>query len=240
MQDLTPVLEPVKAFHDADELEAQFKALSADVFKQYLRFVEREINAYGMPHLASFEQVERWVKADGLAMVRGSQEDPMRYLFKAWRGQNPKRGLHFLRTYLQLLWPGGWDAEQQWQRKNATYPTALSSGPELAIQKITNPRLTHFLTSRLNVDITAQGESGDGLAQVARSLRYICGAKFLVNLRVLRRGKTDLRRASIFSGTQMLMTHGELQPLDGLGTTGTKRAGIFSGTNTLVTVGTLQ
>lgn len=238
LQDLTPALEPIQASHEADELEAQFKQMTMEVFQESIRFLEREINVFGAPHLGSFEQVERWVKADGLAMVRGEDEDSMRYLFKAWRGQNPKRGLHFLRTYLQLLWPNGWSVSQLWQKKTAPYPLALATKDDFADG--VDPAQTHYLTSRVNVDIETDEESGLGLSQVAKSIRYICGAKFLLALRVLRQSRMDFRMASIFSGTDMLLTSGSLIPLDGSGELPRTRASAFDSTNMLITTGSLK
>jgi len=189
MTDRSTDLQPVQQFHEADEVEQQLKALTLDLFREYFRFYEREINAMGMPHLADFELIERWVKVDGLAMVRGNSQDAMRYLFKAWRSRNPKRGLHFLRTYLQLLWPDGWAAVQLWQRKDKAYPNGLVSTLDTPIQG--DPRKDHYLTSRINIDVYAEGEDGKGISSVARALRTTLSAKFVVMIRLLRNINTQ-------------------------------------------------
>lgn len=201
-----PKLGPVAQFHEADEVETQLKALTMEVFQDFIRDNEREMNTFGMPHLGSFAHIERWVKADGLAMVRGNSEDAMRYLFNAWRSRNPKRGLHFLRTYLQLLWPGGWVVNQLWQRKSAPYPTALYALEEMPPG--TTPSDDHFLTSRINVDIVSTEESGVGLASVANSIRSACGAKFVVTLRNMRQSTSTMTVVSLGTPNQFLGSTG--------------------------------
>lgn len=212
--DRTPVLEPVKAFHEADAIEHQLKAMSLDVFREYLRGVEREINVYGAPHLGALEQVERWVKSDGIVITRtsSSSDDSIRYLFKAWRSRNPKRGLRFLRTYLQLLWPNAWEAEQLWQHKKLPYPTALYSDSELVLRGVDDPSKDYFLTSRVNVNVSTSTETGSGVTQVARSLRYVCGARFLVNLRYVQKSKSNIKAAATLGAFNILETSGKLQP----------------------------
>jgi hypothetical protein len=183
-----------------------------DAFRDFLRSLEREIGVYGAPHLGGFDQVERWVKADGLAMARGGSQDAMRYLFKAWRARNPKRGLHFLRTYLQLLWPNAWAVDQLWQKKSQPYGQALYGREELLARGVINIDDDHFLTSRLNVDVAAQEGTGAELLQVSRSLRYVCPAKYVVNLRLLRKSQITFKTASVFSACQALDTAGTLKP----------------------------
>jgi hypothetical protein len=115
-----PSLAPLQRSHDANTLEAELKQLVLFLFETHLRDAERELNVYGVPHLGSLSLIERHVKREGLALIR-TEEQAMRYLYKAWRARNPKRGLHFLRMYLQLLWPNGWIVEQLWQDKNKPY-----------------------------------------------------------------------------------------------------------------------
>lgn len=187
-------------------MEAQIKALTQDVFSEHVRPLERQLNVYGVPHLGDFSLIERCVKTDGLAMLRSNSQDNMRYLFSAWRGQNPKRGLHFLRTYLQLLWPNGWSVTQLWQDKSKPYPSALVAPTDAAA--LAAIRQTHFLTSRLNVDVSTDAETGTGLASVARSLRSILPAKFVVVLRKLRTGQTITGVASVGSACKAAFTEG--------------------------------
>lgn len=214
MVDLTPNLEPVTAFHEAGELEAQLKALTADVVREHMRAGERDLNVYGAPHLGSFDLVERWVKSDGLAMTRGDSKDAMRYLYNAWRARNPKRGLHFLRTYLQLLWPQAWEIDQLWQKKSEPYPSALYTKDQLSSLGVSDPSADYFLTSRLNVDVAADTETGDGVLQVLQSLRHVAGAKFHLGLRLLRRSHITISAACLFTPAQGIHTWGALKPFE--------------------------
>lgn len=182
--DLTPGLFPAAASSEYDAMEAQIKALAMDVFAATLRKPERDINVLGIPHRGSFELIERCIKSDGLALVRGSNENAMRYLFKAWRGRNSRRGLHFLRTYLQLLWSDGWAVNQLWHKKSATYPTALVTAADNP--SIADMRVDHYLTSRVNVDIFSVNADSAMVAMVQRALRTVIAARFMLQLRILR------------------------------------------------------
>jgi hypothetical protein len=207
--DKTPAMEPLLASSANDAMEEQIRALGIEVFQQNIREQGRRINAFGSPHLGDFSLVEQWVKADGLSMLSGNAQENMRYLFKAWRARNPRRGLHFLRTYLQLLWPNGWGVSQLWQRKDAPYPTALVSKNEMPSG--TDMRVDHYLTSRINVDVTTDAESGTGIAGVSRSIRAVVGAKFFVVLRILRVSSSTMTMANIGTSRQHLSSSGTLE-----------------------------
>lgn len=174
-----PTLRPLSNSHEYDGLEADVKRLAIDLITR-MRSAERDVNVSGAPHLGSFTLVERRVKADGLALYRRGDEPAMRYLYRAWVGRNPKRGLHFLRAYLQLLWPNSWSCEQLWQAKNLTYPNGLAKESELGA----NPEITHFITNRVEVRLTDPSITPNQLLQVLRPLRSTLGAKFLLIFRV--------------------------------------------------------
>jgi hypothetical protein len=201
-----PDLAPLEASQAYDETEAQIKQLTMDIVEGYLRAYERELNVYGAPHLGSFELIEKSIKADGLAMVRSNSEPAMRYLFKAWRARNPKRGLHFLRMYLALLWPGAATANQLWQQKDQPYPDALVAGDDI----IGDPRAGHYLTSRVAVEVNDDNETGEGLQAVRRALRSVLGAKFVLLLRLLRKMRTDLGAFSFYQASQRLHAEGAI------------------------------
>lgn len=200
MQVQKPDFKPIEASAQWDDAEAQIKQLSLEVLRGWFRAYERELNVYGAPHLGSFELVERWVKADGLSMVRGSSEEAMRYLFKAWRARNPKRGLHFIRTYLQLLWPGQSSIEQLWHETGKSYPEFLDTKDEV-IKKFGSTD-GHFLTSRVLVEVDADDERGDSLASVQRALRSALGAKFLLLCRLLKGVKVEIGMVAFTQGSQ--------------------------------------
>lgn len=184
---LTPVaapdLYPLRASHEADAVESDLKQIFLDLFDDHLRVPERDINVFGMAHLGSFSLIERVVTGEGLALYRKADEFAMRYLYRAWRARNPKRGLHFLRTYLRLLWPDGNRCEQLWQRKSLPYPTGL-----IARELIpdTDPHARHILTSRISVEIDEPGEQGAGLLRVLPALRSVVAARFILVISIAR------------------------------------------------------
>ncbi|MDB5768041.1 MAG: hypothetical protein JWQ61_2855 [Collimonas fungivorans] len=188
-----PSLAPLQHSHDANALEAELKQLVLFLFETHLRDAERELNVYGVPHLGSLPLIERHVKREGLALIR-TEEPAMRYLYKAWRARNPKRGLHFLRMYLQLLWPNGWIVEQLWQDKNKSYPTALSSASSIGSA---DPSATHYLTSRIRVSIDDEGEMGMNIPMVAPALRAVIAAKYVLQLSLLKRFENEI---GLFNG----------------------------------------
>lgn len=167
-------LQPLAQSHEADQVERELKALFMKLYADLIRPDERRVNTVGMPHLGPFDQVEQAVKADGLALLRQGVPDAMRYVFKAWRARNPKRGLHMLRLYLQLLWPNSWTMNQLWQLKSGTYPD------ELAIEDGGD----HFLTSRVAVKISAGITDGADVAAMVPALRSVVPARLLLGITI--------------------------------------------------------
>jgi hypothetical protein len=119
--------------------------------------------------------VERAVKAEGLALYRRADEGAMRFLFRAWRARNPKRGLHMLRCYLQLLWPNGWSVNQLYQKKTVAYP--------LDLYNVAEP--TRFLTSRVLVGITSGDATEDEILSAVPALRSVVPARILLDIILL-------------------------------------------------------
>lgn len=178
-QSLAPLLKSA----EFDSVEGDFKRQFLDLFENNLRGAEREINVAGAPHLGSLSQVERHVSRDGLALLRSS--DPvMRYLFKAWKARNPKRGMHFLRTYLQLIYPNGWMVEQMWHSKAKPYPTELVRTGEIGAS---DPSVDHYLTSRVRVYIDDIGADGKGFVELIPALRAVAPAKLVLEIRLFKR-----------------------------------------------------
>lgn len=183
-----PDLQPLRESHEADQLEAELKILFIRLFDQFIRPMAQEVNTVGMPHLGPFEQFERAVKNEGLALVRRGDEEAMRYLFKAWKARNPKRGLHMLRLYMRLLWPDGWSVNQLWCDKDGSYPqdVRLTDGGH------------HFLTSRVQVTISSGVTSGSDVASVAPALRSVVPARVVLNLTLEQKSSAELGVACAF------------------------------------------
>ena len=122
-----PTASPIDASFANGEIEGDLKQLFADLFDQQLTKCLFDANVLGAPHLGTFDLVRRSVNADGLVLLPGStEEDATRYLYRAWRSRdNDGRGLHFLKTYLQMLFPNLCSVEQMMQAKNRVYPLDL-------------------------------------------------------------------------------------------------------------------
>jgi len=109
-----PNMAPLEASFAADDIEADLKRLFIDLFITYLASDTFDANVLGASHLGSIDLVRQAVNSDGLVLLQGDREEAaMRYLYRAWKSGNAQgRGLHFLRTYLQLLFPNDCDVVQ--------------------------------------------------------------------------------------------------------------------------------
>ena len=168
-----PDLRPLRNSHEADQIEAELKALFIELFEAHIRPGERFVNLLGAPHLGGFDLIEAAAKPDGLSMIRGDDDGRMRYLFKAWRARNHKRGLTMLQTYLQMLWPNAWSAVQLWCRSAEDYPAIMAD----------SERPGHFLTSRVRVRIADEAVKED-IARVNAALRTVVPARMVLSIAV--------------------------------------------------------
>ena len=172
-----PDLAPLAASHEADDLEAELKALFKQMFDTYIRPDERYVNLLGMPQNGPRALVESSLAADGLAIYRGADvaSGAGAYLLRAWRAKNPKRGLHLLQTYLQLLWPNVWTADQMWQDARRDYPKALAA----------KPTEHHVLTSRIEVTLPARATTGGDAQAIAAGLRASLPARMVMKMSIV-------------------------------------------------------
>ena len=178
VDNLTLPLVPLQKTWSANELEKELGDLFVKLYKEHLDEQESNIGFYGMPHLGNFGLVERLVTQDGLSVIRQGDEAGMRYLYRAWRHNNPKRGLHFPRTYLQVLFGNLYEVQQLWQLKAGTYPNNLKTEDEIAadLESIDD----YFLTSRIRADIDT-----DVIPQnIVGSIRTALAARFVLEMRV--------------------------------------------------------
>lgn len=183
-----PDLAPLRESHEADIMEAELKGLFIRLVEEFVRPAEQEIKTIGMPHLGPVEQFERAVKNEGLALVRRGDEETMRFLFRAWKARNPKRGLHMLRLYLRLLWPDGWRIDQLWCEKGGVYPAGL----------VLSDGGNHFLTSRVSVVISSGATSGADVDAVAPALRSVVPARIVLGITLEQRSEAELGLAAAF------------------------------------------
>lgn len=122
-----PRLLPLERSYTENQVEADLKALFLDLFNSTLAADTFDVNVLGAAHLGSFDLVRKAVNADGLVLMQGDREEAAtRYLYRAWKsGDVQGRGLHFLRTYLQMLFPNLCQVDQLWHDKTLPYPSGL-------------------------------------------------------------------------------------------------------------------
>lgn len=126
-------LAPLVPSHEENTVEAELKALFLMLWNQHLATAAFDANVQGMAHLGTFDLVRKSVNQDGLVLIHGAgEESATRYLYRAWKARNNNgRGLHFIRTYLQMLFPNISRVEQLWMPLDGTYPDdAYSIIPE--------------------------------------------------------------------------------------------------------------
>ena len=168
-----PELKPLAKSYTADDAEKELKQLFLDLFQQKLAETAYDVNVTGAAHLGSLEAVRKSVNWDGLALLSGQEENEepaMRYLYRAWQSRDVQgRGMHFLRTYLQLILPNLCKVEQMWQDKDKPYPHGLHS--RLDEDVVIDPE-TMYLTSRLQIalDLTVSTRSITKLTNIFRSI----------------------------------------------------------------------
>ncbi len=169
-----PSLAPLRHSVEFDEIERDLKAIFIAVFEDKIRPRERELNLYGMPHLGDITLLEQFLKLDGLAAVRRDVRQ-IRFLMRVWRGRNAKRGLRFLRNYLQIIFPNQWAVDQLWHplATIAHYPRDCTVDAGL---------LDHVLTSRVRVGIHVLAASAADVQMTGRALRSVLAARLLLEI----------------------------------------------------------
>lgn len=200
-----PALLPLSASFAENAEEQDLRDLVREVFADSLAADVFDASVVGASHLGTFDLVRRTVNQDGLVLLPGAHEEPsMRYLMRAWRACNGQgRGLHFLRLYLQLMFPGAYAIRQILQDKALPYPTALSyyDGGEIPADK--------YLTSRIEVTIDI-GSSTQSIGEIAACAQAVIPARFVVYFRLITSGSAGTKTAITFAGTAVLNSSGVL------------------------------
>jgi hypothetical protein len=173
----TGILLPEENSYSENEVEEELQGLFLELYEQVCKDIADEINFYGAPHIGPIDLVRRNLTADGLVVLASSDEDAIRYLHKAWKFRNPRRGLHFLRTYLQVLF-GAYTVDQLWQLKTGTYPIDTATESEIAAagESISN----YFLTSRVRVRLT----TGVVPTQILAALKSTVAARIVLIVQI--------------------------------------------------------
>lgn len=189
-------LEPLVKQQEYDQLESEWRQIFITVFEQTLAPKMRDLLTYGSPHLGSLDVMKQFTTYEGLSSLRSDVYNyRLSYLLKAWRAKNPKRGFHFLHTFLQMLYPNNFNVLQMWQQTDQPYPLVLRD--EYAMKQSGHP---HWLTSRVVVEVSDWTETGDNLVKYQPELQAIIGARFLLMASMLRQlDETSLKLASGFT-----------------------------------------
>lgn len=194
-----PSLVPLQNSFAADEVEQEIKDLVLQVFHETLAAEMFDVNVLGAAHLGSFDLVRRVITNDGLALLQGDREEPsVRYLYRAWIARdNEARGMHFLRAYLQTLFPNVCSVEQMWQDKAVEYPYGLHTSLDDENFVIDPSKM--YLTSRVEIalDLTVATRSITTLTDIFRSIlpaRLVPQFRFwlIFNVRIDYQVKTQL------------------------------------------------
>lgn len=186
------------------QLEAELKALTIALYEEFLQQTADEINLYGVPFLGDLPLIQRNTQADGLTLFRNNAADvTTKFLFKAWKFLNPKRGLHFTDAYLRALWgKGAYELDQLWQLKAGTYPNNCKTPAEIAGdgESISD----YFLTSRVRADVDTL-EVPDLIFQ---SLKSTLPARMLLIMRVAKWGNNTFGSAYVQGGASVCFASG--------------------------------
>ncbi|MFJ3487115.1 hypothetical protein ACIPL1_27405 [Pseudomonas sp. NPDC090202] len=174
-------LTPLQRSAEYDDIESQLKALFLRLYQKHLAASVQELGLSGMPNLASDETISRHLNNDGLAILRDTSNENIRYLFHAWRYRNPQRGTAFLRTYLTALFGPVFTIEQLWCPKDGVYPQDARDSYEMSVLGV--DKSTHFRTSRLRVDI----ETNKLPDQIIRAAKTAIPARMVLEMRVASR-----------------------------------------------------
>lgn len=231
-----PALTPLRNSFERDAVEADLKKLFLDLWDAHLATEAFDINVLGMAHLGSLDLVRKSVNADGLVLLPGEREEAAtRYAYRAWKARSMQgRGLFFLKTYLQLLYPGYWDVEQQMQDKALPYPTALYD------------RSTHgndadkYLTSRLHIRLDVSGNITN-VDSVVPVISAILPARFVPKVSLIMHTESPVNVAAVFNPSITLRGSGTVTVAEvGFSDSGTVAAAVFNPSITLRCVSTVS
>lgn len=164
-------------------IENDLRNLFIQLFNDLLAESAFDANVLGMMHLGSLNLVRKAVNKDGLVLLAGDREETAtRYLYRAWKSRNYQgRGLHFLRTYLQLLFPNAWTVYQLAQDKAYPYPTKLISVHAPKAANIAN----YYWTSRIRVALDYRKVTPESVNAMKPILRSVIPARLVLYFALL-------------------------------------------------------
>lgn len=185
------------------EVEADLQALFVRLYEETLATVDDEVNVYGAPHLGTLELIRRNLAQDGISVLNNVTEDGLRYLFRAWRFQNPRRGTHFLETYLRVLFGDVYEINQLYQKIGGVYPNDLVTMNDILLTG--ESESDYFLTSRLRVDLT----TSEVPERVVSALRTVVAARMVLEVRIAQAARSDFEMGCSLSMLNFFTASGE-------------------------------
>lgn len=193
------------------EVEADLQALFVRLYEETLATVDDEVNVYGAPHLGTLALIQRNLAQDGISVLNNVTEEGLRYLFRAWRFQNPRRGTHFLEAYLRVLFGDVYDINQLYHRIDGIYPTDLKTMSDILLAG--DSESDYFLTSRLRVDLT----TSEVPERVVSALRTVVAARLVLEVRISQSARSEFEMGCSLSMLNFFSASGEaLAPTDGI------------------------
>ena len=174
------------------DYENQLRNLFIELFNQLIAENAFDENVLGAMHLGSLDLVKKAINADGLILLAGDREETAtRYLIRAWKGRNANgRGLHFLRTYLQILFPNSWSVYQLAQHKSFPYPTKLINAYGIDSN--------YYLTSRISISLDYKKVTDSQLSSMKPVLRSVIPARLTLDFSLLVISECDMYIAAYF------------------------------------------
>lgn len=199
-----PSLLPLANSYAENDVEEDLRSLLIDLFESMLAASTFDVNVLGATHLGSFDLVRKAITANGLVLLDGDiNEAAARYLYRTWMSRNAQgRGLHFLRTFLQLLYPNIGDVQQLWHgvATSAQYPADLRDVESAGT----------FLTSRIRVSIHGF-PNADSDRRVMACIAQVTPARFVPKMRYIATSTIGkIQPVAMATLTQNLHTSGEL------------------------------
>lgn len=197
-------LIPLQRSAEYDDIERELKALFTLLYQKHIGAKVRELTLYGMPNLGGDDLISRELNNDGLALLRSTSNENIRYLFHAWRYRNPQRGTMFLETYLRALFGDVFTIDQLWCPVAGAdeYPTNAIATSEMARLGLT--KADCFLTSRFRVDIATEIVP----ERILKAAQTALAARFVLELRVARKASTKIPIGIVAYGVQIVRAAG--------------------------------
>lgn len=160
---------PLLSQPQATDLERGLSRAVAVVLQDELGMALEDLRNYGVAWLGRDEVVERFIKQDGLVVLKRPNTGPllMRVIYQNWLALGSERGLGFLQFVLQMLWPDQWQVVRLWH--------SVATVNRYPLDVVEQEGAGKFLTSRIRVYLPDDADRAE-LAEIAPVLRRLVPA----------------------------------------------------------------